>query len=196
MRMAHLVAMLAMALLGLMKEQSGLATVYYPGDKRCGKELANGSVFTEDDNHVAHRWLPIGTRGFLCNIRTAKCAATSVQDRGPFGAIRDCDKGKPELYIVAKKTFKPLRIKWMGKCYWWQAQPGRLQKGFKYRGAFDVTKPVAKKIELRAFDEVVFFYGAGTWKKTKPNKPNKKSFPVPLAYVIWSDANRMRYEKS
>lgn len=188
MRMAHFVALLV-ALLGLSKERSGLATIYHPGDKSCGLEKADGSHFLETDDHFAHRWLPLGTVGFLCNQRTQLCTVAHVQDRGPFGALRSCDKGQPEPYTVASKTFLPIRITWHRKCVWWQAQPYRLQTGFKYRGEFDLTKPLAQRINHQAFDRVTFYYGVGGWKRHR-----KLPSPAHLVSAIWSELNKMRLE--
>jgi hypothetical protein len=178
-----------MALLGLARQQSGLATMYYPGDKSCGVEKADGTPFTIHDEHIAHRWLPLGTTGYLCNFRNQQCAITVVRDRGPFGSIKSCSKGEPAPYEVSGKVFLPRKIKWNRKCYWWQAQV-RLQKGFKYRGTFDITRPLAKKIAFRAFDRVVFFYGVSGWKRQK-----RVPFPAHLVSATWSGPNKMSLEK-
>lgn len=179
-----------MALLGLARQQDGLATMYYPGDRSCGTEKADGSRFTTHDEHIAHRWLPLGTAGYLCNYRNQQCVITEVRDRGPFGAIKPCSKEKPKSYVINGKTFTPRQIKWNKKCYWWQAQI-RLQKGFRYRGTFDITKPLAKKIDFRAFDRVVFFYGVGGWKRQKRVLPS----PAHLVSATWLDPNKMKLEK-
>ena len=102
----------------------------------------------------------LGSIGIICNLRTKLCSKklVKVADRGPFGAVRGCEHGKPKVYCVAGKCFKPRKMKWRGRCVWWQAQPRKLQPGFKYRGKFDLTKPVAKDIKHRAFDTVVFIY--------------------------------------
>ena len=152
--------------LGLLNVHTGLATSYHPGDKMSGSTKADGTSFVKGENHVAHRHLPLGTRGYLCNKRTSKCVRTTVRDRGPFGALRACRYGKPSPYRVGKFVFHARKIKWRGKCVWWQAQPRRLQPGFRYRGEFDVARVPAKAIGLRAFDSVVF-YGVRRWKKPK-----------------------------
>lgn len=187
MKMAYLLMLVLAATMGL-KQQSGLATVYHPGDRSCGKERADGKRFTSEDDHIAHRWLPLGTKGFICNQRTNKCTFTVVRDRGPFGAIRPCTTPQPEPFRIAGKTFSVMKIKWGKDCYWWQAQPGRLQHGFKYRGSFDVTKPVAQRIGMRGFDKVVFYYGASEWKK------KHQSFPAPQDSAISLEQSRMRLE--
>jgi hypothetical protein len=171
-RAVHLLVLMVMAAIGLADEQRGLATIYYPGDRSCGHEKADGTLFTKDDSHIAHRWLPIGTKGFLCNPRTSHCVLTVVRDRGPFGSIKPCKGEKPSPYTAKGKVFHAQKITWNKRCYWWQAQPGRLQKGFRYRGEFDVTRPVANKISMTAFDKVVFYYGTGAklW-KTKNHSP-------------------------
>ena len=141
-----------------LKVATGRATIYYPGDGHCGKFKADGSRFRKKDSHIAHRTLPIGTSGALCNLRTGKCVSTTVRDRGPFGALRACRRGEPEDYSYANRTYSAKKIRWKRKCYYWQNQPGQLQQGFRYRGAFDLTRAVAKAIKHRPFDVVVFFY--------------------------------------
>jgi hypothetical protein len=140
------------------KSISGKATIYHLGDGHCGRYKADGKKFTSEDDHIAHRWLSLRLKGRLCNIRTKLCIIASIGDRGPFGALRECGKGKPVDYKVAGKIFRAKKITWNKKCYYWQAQPYKLQKGFKYRGEFDLTKPIARKIDHRPFDKVIFYY--------------------------------------
>jgi len=143
---------------GNVKSDAGKATIYWPGDGHCGSHKADGSKFTKKDKHIAHRYIPIGTKGIICNLRTQRCVSTIVKDRGPFGAIRSCKHGKPKPHIVDGKIFRARRITWRRNCYYWQAQPYFLKDGFKYRGKFDITKPVANAIRHRQFDKVVFIY--------------------------------------
>lgn len=132
-----------------MHRVQGRATIYYPRDGHCGTHRADGKPFTKTDDHVAHRTLPLGTRGILCSLRTRRCTLTAVRDRGPYGAIRSC-RGAPPL--------KPAKLaRWSKTCFWWQAQV-RLQSGWRRRGEFDLTRPVAKAIGHRPFDKVIFFY--------------------------------------
>lgn len=129
--------------------KSGLATIYWPGDRNCGTEKADGSRFRKSDRHIAHRRLPLGTEGLLCSVPSGRCIWTIVSDRGPFGAVQRCS---------AKGAAAGRKIKWQGKCHRWQAQPGRLRPGWSYRGEFDLTVPVARAIGHRPFDRVVFYY--------------------------------------
>lgn len=184
MRMAYIIMMLA-TVLGL-RQQSGLASMYEPGDRSCGTMRADGKRFTAEDSHIAHRWLPLGTEGVVCNQRTFQCTRTVVLDRGPFGAIKPCTPPQPEPYSVAGRTFRVRRINWAKKCWWWQPQPYKLQRGFKYRGQFDLTRPVAERIGLRGFDRVVFYYGVHQW-------PTKKiPRPVPQVFAFLFDLSRTR----
>lgn len=132
----------------------GLATSYWPGDGLNAGICANGKPFTHADWHVAHRSLPLGTRGTLCNLRTGMCVPTVVADRGPFGCIRRCETMIPE----EARRLKARRIKWKKKCHWWKACVGRIDGDWKYRGKFDLTQPVADAIGHRQFDEVAFYY--------------------------------------
>ena len=145
----------------------GRASQYWPGDGHCGSELANGKTFKVTDAHFAHRTLPLGTSGILCSIRTGLCVRTSAQDRGPFGSRLSCLEAKRDPSKLQGRTLvgKPPRLVRWGKrrdgtyrvCYWWQAQI-RLKPGWKRRGEFDLTRPVAKAIGHKAFGRVVFFY--------------------------------------
>jgi hypothetical protein len=144
---AHLLALLLQFL--PLHSKSGLATIYWPGDRHCGTEKADGSRFRKSDSHIAHRRLPLGTEGLLCSVRSGRCTWTVVQDRGPFGAVKPCGLAADE---VGRK------IKWRGRCHRWQSQPGRLRPGWAFRGEFDLTVPVARAIGHHAFDRVVFYY--------------------------------------
>lgn len=126
------------------KEIYGKATYYWPGDGFCGSERADGRPFSELDTHIAHRTLPLGTKGFVCNNRL--CVFTTVRDRGPFGAIKPCHE-----------TTNGYKIRWDNKCYRWKAVI-KLKNGWKYRGKFDLTKPVSDAIGHKAFDNVTFYY--------------------------------------
>jgi len=125
---------------------SGRATVYWPGDGMCGTHRADGRRFRSTDGHIAHRWIPLGTPGLLCSTRTGRCVLTYVGDRGPFGQIRPCSE-----------TTKGRKIRWRRRCYRWRGLT-RLVRGWEWRGAFDLTRRVARSIGHRPFDQVVFFY--------------------------------------
>jgi hypothetical protein len=130
----------------------GLASVYWPGDRQSGMVKANGEEFRKIDRHIAHRDLPLGTKGNLCNPWNNICIETVVQDRGPFGAIISCDK-----VPITRDSNPILQITWRNRCYYWQIQKN-LQRGWRYRGNFDITKPLAKKLKHRSFDPLYFFY--------------------------------------
>jgi hypothetical protein len=146
------------------KIAGGLATIYYPKDGYCGSEKADGTAFTEKDKHIAHRRIPLGTKGMLCNVRTNKCVYTTIQDRGPFGSIKSCSK----KHVGVTHSSKAKQITWNNGCYLWEAQI-KLKKGWQYRGDFDLTKSVAKAIDHQSFDKVIFIYSK-TSKRTH-NKP-------------------------
>jgi hypothetical protein len=151
------------------KVDSGRATIYFPGDGHSGTHKADGRRFTKEDAHIAHRYLPIHTPGFLCSLKQKICTKTVIKDRGPFGALLPCRKSKkvPKPHTWNGKTFYARKIKWEGKCHWYQVQPGFLRKGFRYRGTFDLSRTVAKAIKHKSFERVVFVYTKKVRKKTK-----------------------------
>lgn len=140
------------------KVDYGIATIYWPKDGKSSSKKADGTVFTTEDKHITHRQLTLGTRGIVCNLRTRRCTNTSVRDRGPFGAIRSCKEGEPDLIYVKGKVFTYKKVYIRRKCFYYQVQPGGLQKGFRYRGKFDLSKKVADQIGHRQFDKIIFVY--------------------------------------
>lgn len=135
--------------------ETGNATIYYPNDGHCGKWKADGTRFRKTDRHIAHRRLPLKTWGIICSLRTGLCADTSVRDRGPYGAIISCNRYR--LYKPKGGIGKPKRYSWSRTCFYWQAQI-RLHNGWKRRGNFDITRPVARDIKHKAFEPVLFIY--------------------------------------
>lgn len=126
----------------------GRATMYYPGDGFCGPIRADGRRFKATDTHIAHRRIPLGTKGIICSSRTHRCVNTAVRDRGPYAMVIRCG--------LAKRPYKR-KIKILRKCHYWKAGI-KLIKGWRWRGVFDLTRPVAKAIGLRSFDKVYFIY--------------------------------------
>lgn len=173
--------------------QSGRATVYFPNDGHCGTHRADGAVFTRSDDHFAHRTLPLGTTGLLCNLKTHVCTEATVRDRGPYGAIRSCKAGAPEPYHFRGKVFRARKIRWLRRCHYIQTQPGRMTEGFKRRVEFDLTKPIAKQLKHRAFDHVVFIYRRGSlqWRQTLSRRST--THEILLALPLWSERSNCRY---
>lgn len=67
----------------------GALSVYHPGDGMNGGELACGGRLTWRSDHIAIRqWRKVGcgARARVCVGR--RCAWTTVQDSGPWGAVR------------------------------------------------------------------------------------------------------------
>jgi len=128
------------------KHVRGRATVYAPGDGHCGARRADGITFRKQDNHIAHRTAPLGTAVLVCSHRTRRCVLTSVRDRGPFGAVRECG-GLPHRTIT-----------WQRRCHHWRVMTRPLE-GWTYRGVADLTRPVAAALGgHRAFDEVTLYF--------------------------------------
>ncbi len=78
-----------------------------PGDKWAGGDALHlGRPVGKNDEGIAHRTLPIGSRVMVRNLRTQQTTITTVIDRGPYGAIHD---GK---WLVKKRPHHP--GKWRG----------------------------------------------------------------------------------
>jgi hypothetical protein len=56
------------------------------------------------------------------------------------------------------RRLRARRIKWKKKCHWWKAFTAGLPEGWRFRGAWDLSQPVADAIGHRQFDEVAFYY--------------------------------------
>ena len=162
----------------------GAATVYHPRDGSCGTHRADGKPFLVTDRHFAHRSLPLGTKGVICNTVSGKCAKSYVGDRGPYGAllmVKDGPKPGPgwKVKSVQRKCFwhkdgaslpceqyapkskgvtKPRIIRWNRKYQWYQVQIRLAGPKWKRRGDFDLTRPVGREISHRPFQRVLFFY--------------------------------------
>jgi len=149
---------------GQIRSVEGRATVYWTDNAGKHRAVCRGvdprtkkipceRCFFDRQRHIAHRTLPLGTRGVVCNSRTNLCTRTRVMDRGPYGAIIPCEKYKEDTRVGF--PIKRLRVK--SRCFCYQVQI-KLLPGWKRRGQFDLTRPVAKDIKHRPFDRVIFFY--------------------------------------
>ena len=109
-----------------MRIQTGLASVYWPGDGHSGKVCADGKPFTPQRCHIAHRTWPLGRAVRVCSLTTGRCTTSYIGDRGPFGA---CDKKgqKKGSYICRGRWLIKIRHKdpgtWRGiadlsRCVW------------------------------------------------------------------------------
>lgn len=68
--------------------ETGLSSMYHPGDGHCGSMTSCGRPFTWASDHIAHRrWHKwgCGRRIIVCVIRTGRCALTKIGDSGPWG---------------------------------------------------------------------------------------------------------------
>jgi hypothetical protein len=48
-------------------------------------------------------------------------------------------------------------VRWKGKCYRWKVLT-RPREGWRYRGEFDLTRPVSDALGHRAFERITFYY--------------------------------------
>ena len=79
---------------------------------------------------VAHRTLACGTRLGVCNLRTSKCTAAFVVDRGPWGALDEQDR--------------------------WHAR-SVLRPGEHYRGELDLLPGTYSAISLLGIEKVAYW---------------------------------------
>jgi len=111
------------------------------GKSPCLKRLVKAS-----DNIIAHRTLPCGTKLRVTNVRTGKSILTVVGERGPYGACtaEDWSPIDPDNWLKGNKCPSG---KWVVKTK--DTKPG------VWRGAFDLTPYVQKKIGHNGFELVM-----------------------------------------
>jgi hypothetical protein len=135
--------MLALAISMVAGLQAGNASRYgYVGDvwNQAGTYACRGSLQalygerrwrTMRDHGVAHRTLACGTPLTICNLRTGRCTAAYVVDRGPYGAL---DRRGV-----------------------WHARVPPLRPGEHYRGELDLLPGVYSAISLVGIERVMFW---------------------------------------
>lgn len=67
----------------------GLASVY--ADSLVGRRTASGQHFSQEKMTAAHRYLPLGSRVLVTNLRNNRSVEVSINDRGPFHRGRVID---------------------------------------------------------------------------------------------------------
>jgi rare lipoprotein A len=77
----------------------GKVTASWYGSQHQNKRTANGQKFHMQENTLAHRTLPLGTKVRLINPHNGKSAEGVVNDRGPYVKGRDVDVS----YAMAKQ---------------------------------------------------------------------------------------------
>lgn len=138
----------------------GLLSIYGVGDGYSGKRLANGEKFTEEQKHIAHRTLRIGTKVKLTLKRTGRSVIAVVRDRGPYGWCHWTGKGTPELPPLTKRAGHFVRRgkawKWIACApgYKWQRRTIKPQTHGYYRAEVDVTWLVARALGAKGIERV------------------------------------------
>jgi hypothetical protein len=108
------------------RTQEGLASTYWPNDGHSGTHCADGTRFTKERCHIAHRSWPLGHPVYICSKVTQRCTLTFVGDRGPFGACDDMGfipgtfycKGKWHVKIRKKDPGRWRGVTDMSRCVW------------------------------------------------------------------------------
>jgi rare lipoprotein A len=74
------------------KSMHGRASYY--ADRFNGRKTASGQIFRQKDLTAAHRYLPLGTKVKVTNLRNKRTVEVSINDRGPWckGRIIDLSK--------------------------------------------------------------------------------------------------------
>jgi len=70
--------------------QRGVAAVYH-ATRFTGRPMASGQPFHPDHPVAAHRYLPLGTRAEVTNLRNGRTTTVTIMDRGPFTPGRILD---------------------------------------------------------------------------------------------------------
>ena len=70
--------------------QRGVAAVY-DANRFTGRPMASGRPFHPDHPVAALRYLPLGTRAQVTNLRNGRTTTVTIMDRGPFTPGRILD---------------------------------------------------------------------------------------------------------
>ena len=82
---------------------SGKASYYH--DSLHGRQTASGEIYNKSAMTAAHKYLPLGTRVRVTNVKTGKSIKVKINDRGPFvkGRIIDLSrKAATKLGMIDK----------------------------------------------------------------------------------------------
>jgi rare lipoprotein A len=69
---------------GVVRAESGIASVYGNGDGYAGRKTASGARMNPHELTAAHRTLPFGSRVRITNKKNGRSAIVRISDRGPF----------------------------------------------------------------------------------------------------------------
>lgn len=89
------------------EQMNGIASWYGPNFH--GKKTANGEIYNQNANTVAHKILPINTKIKITNLENGKWVTARVNDRGPYKKNRIIDVSKKiakNLQFLEKGTAK------------------------------------------------------------------------------------------
>lgn len=72
--------------------RNGIQVASWYGHAFEGRPMANGQIFRSDDPTIAaHRYLPLGTKAIVINLKNGKRIEVVITDRGPFVKGRTLD---------------------------------------------------------------------------------------------------------
>lgn len=74
------------------KSMKGKASYYH--DKFNGRRTASGQLFSQRQLTAAHRYLPLGTKVRVTNLRNKRSVEVKINDRGPWCKGRVIDLSK------------------------------------------------------------------------------------------------------
>lgn len=106
---------LALAVLGFMFSESGLASWYGPGF--AGNPTANGEIFDPMGMTAAHKTRPLGTRALVICPLTGRMVLVRINDRGPYvaGRFLDLSQGAAEALGIIEQGVAPVIVFYLGK---------------------------------------------------------------------------------
>lgn len=108
-------ALYATASVALAAEPVTMVASYY-GIDTCAPGptciTSSGRLYDYRDPHTAaHRWLPFGTRLYVCTVDGTRCLHTVIYDRGPFVANRDLDLSQAGYATLAPLSTGVMRVR-------------------------------------------------------------------------------------
>jgi peptidoglycan lytic transglycosylase len=97
-------------LVGPVKAERGLASIYGNSDGHAWKGTASGQRMNPHAMTAAHRTLPLGSRVQVVNRRNGKKVTVRINDRGPFVRGRVIDVSPAAAHALGFSGLAPVTV--------------------------------------------------------------------------------------